>query len=988
MLNLSRIWYTGFDTSLKQFFVRLILILLIFNNLFFISTHTAIASADLTINNRIIDDGSTYLSQPRSTRVQGNYLYVAASGDSALTIFDVTNPESPIKTGELRDVENFSNSRYVEVSGDYAFIVSAGNSKLHSINISNKALPVLADSLAIPAGVWGLAIDGDWAYISSNSASCFSSVNISNPDNLILGAQATDASRCSGTIAITTNENRLYTYSTTGNDEYLTVFDITNPLSPDLIGSWSALAAGLGNANAQDIDYDNGKIYLVGWTIHILLIIDVTDGANPTLTSSLIDSTNLNGITYSVKVGDYLVVSGTASSRLTVVNVSNPAIPSVVQSYTSAGDIASPYNLEYHNKHLYVPMTGSARVNIYDFYPIAPIITDISLISVDRRNATISWKTNETSTSQVEYGTSLSYGSTTTETSSYLETHSVDLNGLKPCTSYNFRVKSRSEHNNTATSENQTFTTTCLNSNSVKQLVDGYDWANFYQNSTSVSPNTDHFGGYVFSEFNNDLYLGIGNCRPADCGTGLVAKYNGSQVESVGIVDDEGINEIVSYGNTLYVGGPDPHEDWTLGNFYKYSNGTWHKIRTGSGLTNVIHMWGLYVDANGVIYAAVSSHIGDNLTWFGEIFKSTDGGNTFVSTSHLGDYRAFDVFGFNSKLYGLQVTDVVADNNLSVSSDGGYNWTTIKADGGLRRTHMIEFNNNLLALGGGTLNNVIYALDKNNNFTQYNLDFRVGVQYTDADYYSNYNEFVVAQDGYLYTMTSDGSIMRTNNLTNWQTVADTGKEIISIGYWGDQNKIVFSTRGSGASIYTIQLSSAVQSGDVPATQSGDVPATQKSNMPDSNSIASIIKKNKTNSSKNISLLENPTNNSINSTSDASTLINDNLEFSIKVIIKNNPVKGATIELDSDPKITTTNQDGLAHLTNIGKGFHKIKVTFDGFTYEKDIFVSNILNENHLELDLNSVGYKKHDRTIVFSLMLVTVLALLIIFYKCKLKRKV
>ncbi|OGD83020.1 hypothetical protein A2775_01040 [Candidatus Curtissbacteria bacterium RIFCSPHIGHO2_01_FULL_39_57] len=58
--------------------------------------------------------------------------------------------------------------------------------------------------------------------------------------------------------------------------------------------------------------------------------------------------------------------------------------------------------------------------------------------------ATITWTTNEDSSSKVDYGLTNSYGSTTTETdtTTRVQTHSVTLSGLSSCTTYHYRARS------------------------------------------------------------------------------------------------------------------------------------------------------------------------------------------------------------------------------------------------------------------------------------------------------------------------------------------------------------------------------------------------------------------------------------------------------------------------------------------------------------------------------------------------------------------
>ncbi|PYT48458.1 MAG: hypothetical protein DMG43_16975, partial [Acidobacteria bacterium] len=62
--------------------------------------------------------------------------------------------------------------------------------------------------------------------------------------------------------------------------------------------------------------------------------------------------------------------------------------------------------------------------------------------------------------SQVEYGTTTSYGSSTALDSTMLTSHQQNLTSLKPATTYHFRVHSTDANNNTAVSGDLTFSTT------------------------------------------------------------------------------------------------------------------------------------------------------------------------------------------------------------------------------------------------------------------------------------------------------------------------------------------------------------------------------------------------------------------------------------------------------------------------------------------------------------------------------------------------
>ncbi len=89
----------------------------------------------------------------------------------------------------------------------------------------------------------------------------------------------------------------------------------------------------------------------------------------------------------------------------------------------------------------------------------APTISNVRTANVWATNVQVLWDTNEAGTSQVEYGLTTSYGSSTTLDTQLVTAHTVQLTGLTANSTYHFRVKSRDGANNLATSGDYTFTT-------------------------------------------------------------------------------------------------------------------------------------------------------------------------------------------------------------------------------------------------------------------------------------------------------------------------------------------------------------------------------------------------------------------------------------------------------------------------------------------------------------------------------------------------
>lgn len=91
---------------------------------------------------------------------------------------------------------------------------------------------------------------------------------------------------------------------------------------------------------------------------------------------------------------------------------------------------------------------------------VAPVISSVTVASFSTTSATITWTTDQPSSSQVKYGTTTSYGSTSSLNSSLVTSHSVTLTGLTQGTTYDYAAVSANSAGLSTTSGNYTFFTT------------------------------------------------------------------------------------------------------------------------------------------------------------------------------------------------------------------------------------------------------------------------------------------------------------------------------------------------------------------------------------------------------------------------------------------------------------------------------------------------------------------------------------------------
>jgi Leucine-rich repeat (LRR) protein len=100
-----------------------------------------------------------------------------------------------------------------------------------------------------------------------------------------------------------------------------------------------------------------------------------------------------------------------------------------------------------------------------------PVISDVSASNITETGATITWTTDEPATSQVEYGLTTGYSSSTLLDATLVTSHSVSLSGLDAGTEYHYRVKSEDASENEAVSADATFTTSIFPDENLEAAV-------------------------------------------------------------------------------------------------------------------------------------------------------------------------------------------------------------------------------------------------------------------------------------------------------------------------------------------------------------------------------------------------------------------------------------------------------------------------------------------------------------------------------------
>ena len=117
-------------------------------------------------------------------------------------------------------------------------------------------------------------------------------------------------------------------------------------------------------------------------------------------------------------------------------------------------------------------------------------VSNVSTNSVTSASANVTWTTNNAANSQVFYGTTSSYGSTTTLDANLVTSHTVSVSSLNPATTYHFQVKSLDSGGSSASSGDVTFTTSPA-TNPVPPVLSSVTATNIAANSATITWTTD-----------------------------------------------------------------------------------------------------------------------------------------------------------------------------------------------------------------------------------------------------------------------------------------------------------------------------------------------------------------------------------------------------------------------------------------------------------------------------------------------------------------
>jgi hypothetical protein len=299
--------------------------------------------------------------------------------------------------------------------------------------------------------------------MSSTSANAsFTTTNVVYTPPVITNVSTTNLTSTSVTVTWTTNEPASAQVNYGATTSYGTSSPVYTTLGTSQSVTLSGLAAGTtynfdvvsANAESQSTTSANFTFstpattatppnvgYVVAWGIS-------NTGAVVTWSTDVAATTQLAfGTTMALGQLSPLQTTMAASHGVTLSGLT-PGTQYYFQAQSTGADGATGYSTV-----MSFTTTGTAPVG-------PPNISSVLVSNITNTSATITWTTDQASTSQVNYGTTAAYGSQSPLNSTLQTSQSVTLTGLTAGTTYDFDVVSANAGAMSSTSANAAFTTT------------------------------------------------------------------------------------------------------------------------------------------------------------------------------------------------------------------------------------------------------------------------------------------------------------------------------------------------------------------------------------------------------------------------------------------------------------------------------------------------------------------------------------------------
>ncbi|MEA1923301.1 MAG: hypothetical protein U9N63_11675, partial [Pseudomonadota bacterium] len=187
------------------------------------------------------DDGTTLLNKAYSICVVGKYAYVTASDEDGVEILDISDPTNPTHVGSFADDVSggtiaLDGAHSICVSGKYAYVAAKNDDGVAILDISDPTDPthvgsIFDDPLTTELdGAYSICVVGKYAYVAAYNG--IEILDISDPTSPSHVGKLSDIGLLGLKGAKSIYVSGQYAYVAAGEDDAVTILDISDPSNP------------------------------------------------------------------------------------------------------------------------------------------------------------------------------------------------------------------------------------------------------------------------------------------------------------------------------------------------------------------------------------------------------------------------------------------------------------------------------------------------------------------------------------------------------------------------------------------------------------------------------------------------------------------------------------------------------------------------------------------------------------------------------------
>lgn len=267
----------------------------------------------------------------------------------------------------------------IAYQGDYAYLVrSAGTPDFAVINISNPSAPVLVGSLTLAGSPFDIAVNGNYAFIASSvNTQELQVIDIGNPSLPALVGSFNASGTDDGT-SISLSGTRVY-LTRTGAPNFV-IIDVTSPTVPTLLGSMNLTGTPRGTIQLGTYTYVASEN-----DAQEIQIVNVATPSTPLLSGSFNMSGTVNASTIA-GFGTILIFGREGLSEVAALSVSNPIVPTLLDSITFPGGAVHDITLGYENSFIFAATShGTGELKVIDALDLG----SLALVGEENTSATL-----------------------------------------------------------------------------------------------------------------------------------------------------------------------------------------------------------------------------------------------------------------------------------------------------------------------------------------------------------------------------------------------------------------------------------------------------------------------------------------------------------------------------------------------------------------------------------------------------------------------